>query len=100
MHIPVSDTFTFRATKKTADKRRKGNRAHHMTPSPSDNYEAQHVAHEQPGATYNLFALTGSRPDPIVTTVCVDGKLLSIRLIHEFSRVRQPLHCDVIVGKQ
>ena len=23
-----------------------------------------------------------------------------IRLIHEFSRERQPLHCDVIVGKQ
>ena len=23
-----------------------------------------------------------------------------IRLIHEFSRVRQPLNCDVIVGKQ
>ena len=53
-----------------------GNRAHHMTPS--DNYEAQHVAHEQPGATFNLLALTGSRPDPIVTTVCVDGMLLSM----------------------
>ena len=65
-------------TKKTADKRRKGNRAHHMTPN--DKYEAQHVAHEQPGATYNLFALTGSRPDPIVTTVCVDGKLLSMEI--------------------
>ena len=25
---------------------------------------------------------------------------LSIRLMHEFSRERQPLHCDVIVGKQ
>ena len=24
----------------------------------------------------------------------------SIRLMHEFSRERQPLHCDVIVGKQ
>ena len=23
-----------------------------------------------------------------------------IRLMHEFSRERQPLHCDVIVGKQ
>ena len=23
-----------------------------------------------------------------------------IRLIHKFSRERQPLHCDVIVGKQ
>ena len=65
-------------TKKTEDKRRKGNRAHHMTPS--DNYEAQHVAHEQPGATYNIFALTGSRLDPIVTTVCVDWKLLSMEI--------------------
>ena len=24
----------------------------------------------------------------------------TIRLMHEFSRERQPLHCDVIVGKQ
>ena len=35
---------------------------------------------------------------------CITLALLSgsegIRLIHEFSRVRQPLHCDVIVGKQ
>ena len=26
--------------------------------------------------------------------------LVVIRLMHEFSRARQPLHCDVIVGKQ
>ena len=65
-------------TKKTADKRKKGNRAHHMTPS--DNYDAQHDSAEQLGVTYYLFAMTGSRPDPIVTTICVDGKLLSMEL--------------------
>ena len=64
--------------RKTADKRKKRNRAHHMTPS--DNYEAQHLSPEQPGATYNLFAITGSRQDPMLTTVCVDGKLLSMEI--------------------
>ena len=48
--------------------------------TPSDNYDAQHVAHEHLGATYNLFALTGSRPDPIVTTVCVDGKPMTMKI--------------------
>ena len=63
---------------KTADKRKKGNRAHHMTSS--DNYDAQHDSAEQLGVTYNLFAMSGSRPDPIVTTICVDGKLLSMEI--------------------
>ena len=48
--------------------------------TPSDNYDAQHVSSEQLGATHNLFAMTGSRPDPIVTTICVDGKLLSMEI--------------------
>ena len=48
--------------------------------TPSDNYDVQHDSAEQLGVTYNLFAMTGSRPDPIVTTICVDGKLLSMEI--------------------
>ena len=29
-----------------------------------------------------------------------EAKVEPIRFIHEFSRVMQPLHCDVIVDKQ
>ena len=49
-------------TKKTADKRKKGNRAHHMTPS--DNYEAQHVAHEQPGGDIQPICIDRITPGP------------------------------------
>ena len=30
---------------------------------------------------------------------CTPSRVL-IHLMHKFSRARQPLHCDVIVGKQ
>ena len=49
-------------TKKTADKRRKGNRAHHMTPSV--NYEAQHVAHATTGIDIQPICIDRITPRP------------------------------------
>ena len=41
-----------------------------------------------------------SRPFHIHGIICTVLIFAGIRLIHKFSRERQPLHCDVIVGKQ
>ena len=37
---------------------------------------------------------------PEFESIVAEPEVAPIRLMHEFSRERQPLHCDVIVGKQ
>ena len=59
----------------------------------SDNYDAQHVSSDQHGATYNLFAMTGSRPDPVVTTICVDGKLLAKETLIPHCHYQRDIRC-------
>ena len=46
-----------------------------------------------------IIAFRKFKPDYCLVLSMIHA-VLGIRLIHEFSRVRQPLHCDVIVDKQ
>ena len=53
----------------------KRNRTHQLTAPIQDCVPSEHT-----GATYNMFSLTGPRPDPIVTQIQVDGKTLLIEV--------------------
>ena len=46
------------------------------------------------------FITSGLMYETWITKIQKNTNELSIRLMHEFSRERQLLHCDVIVGKQ
>ena len=48
----------------------KGNRTHQLM-APKENFKR-----EQSERTYNMFSVTGPRPDPIITHVEIDGKAL------------------------